>query len=412
GDGNDGTPSADYVGMAKAYREHLIETGVLTEMPETSADIPIRLDFIMSDSENGVILTRQVTVTTTDDVREILNDVMADGITNISSGLIGWQKKGESLTRPDKDTYSGKTGTKAEFRKLITEFAGKGIDISQARETTTINSVMTSYYRTAVKAVSNWYVSVDKRWLLQESAPVAIFGFATPEKTADWTAAFARNVEGYSGSVTLSGITNVLNSNWSRSGCETTLTETIRLYADTLAGITVKLNLENPNQYLWKYTDRFLQMPVGNSWYIYESDSVPFLQMVLRGTMEMYAPYANFSFYTQDCILRMIDYNISPAFILSKEASWNLADTLSSHLYSTEYELYRELVRSIYTQINEVLTQVQGFDWTGREAVRDGVIVNSYRRGDEERKIIINYTANDIELDGVTVPAQRAVAVR
>ena len=412
GDGNDGTPSADYVGMAKAYREHLIETGVLTELPETSADIPIRLDFIMSDSENGVILTRQVTVTTTDDVREILNDVMADGITNISSGLIGWQKKGESLTRPDKDTYSGKTGTKAEFRKLITEFAGKGIDISQARETTTINSVMTSYYRTAVKAVSNWYVSVDKRWLLQESAPVAIFGFATPEKTADWTAAFARNVEGYSDSVTLSGITNVLNSNWSRSGCETTLTETIRLYADTLAGITVKLNLENPNQYLWKYTDRFLQMPVGNSWYIYESDSVPFLQMVLRGTMEMYAPYANFSFYTQDCILRMIDYNISPAFILSKEASWNLADTLSSHLYSTEYELYRELVRSIYTQINEALAEVQGFDWTGREAVRDGVIVNSYRRGDEERKIIINYTANDIELDGVTVPAQRAVAVR
>ena len=44
--------------------------------------------------------------------------------------------------------------------------------------------------------------------------------------------------------------------------------------------------------------------------------------------------------------------------------------------------------------------------------MRDGVIVNRYLRGDEERKIIINYTANDIELDGVTVPAQRAVAVR
>ena len=108
----------------------------------------------------------------------------------------------------------------------------------------------------------------------------------------------------------------------------------------------------------------------------------------------------------------MIDYNVSPTFILSKEASWNLTDTLSSHLYSTEYELYRDLVRSIYTQINEALSEVQGFDWTGREVVCDGVIVNSYRRGEEVRKIIINYTENDIELDGVFVPAQRAVAVR
>ena len=122
GDGSDGMPSADYVGMAKAYREHLIETGVLTEMPAASGDIPIRLDFIMSDAENGVILTQQVTVTTTDDVREILNNVRADGISNINCGLIGWQKKGEGLTRPDKDTYSGKTGSKKEFRKLIEEF--------------------------------------------------------------------------------------------------------------------------------------------------------------------------------------------------------------------------------------------------------------------------------------------------
>ena len=41
--------------------------------------------------------------------------------------------------------------------------------------------------------------------------------------------------------------------------------------------------------------------------------------MVLRGTMEVYGPYSNFSFYTQEDILRMIDYNVSPAFILSKQ---------------------------------------------------------------------------------------------
>ena len=166
--------------------------------------------------------------------------------------------------------------------------------------------------------------------------------------------------------------------NSSRSGAETTLTETVRLYADALESIPLKINLERPNQYLWRYTDKFLQAPAGNSWYIFESDSVPFLQMVLHGTMEMYAPYANFSFYTRASVLRMIDYHIYPAFILSKEASWNLADSFSANLYSTEYSLYRDLIRSIYAEVNEILGRVQGCEWTGREVIRTGVVVNRY----------------------------------
>ena len=131
---------------------------------------------------------------------------------------------------------------------------------------------------------------------------------------------------------------------------------------------------------LWKYTDRYLQMNVGNSQYIYETDAVPFLQMVLCGTMEMYAPYANFSFYTQDCILRMIDYNVCPSFILSKDPSWNLADTYSANLYSTEFALYEDKITDIYGQIN----------------------------GSQTRCVVINYTESSIVCRGITVPALSA----
>ena len=231
-------------------------------------------------------------------------------------------------------------------------------------------------------------------------------------KTAEWTRAFARNAADHSQAVTLSGISNVLNSHWSRSGVETTLPETIQMYQDVLESIPLKLNLERPNQYLWRYTDKFLQMPVGNSWYIYESDSVPFLQMVLRGTMEMYAPYANFSFYTQDCVLRMIDYNISPAFILSKEASWNLADSFSANLYSTEYSLYKDLIQSIYAQVNGALSQVQGYEWIDRQIVQTGVVENRYRKDSETARIIINYTDHTVAVSGASIPAQSAAVMR
>lgn len=410
GDGSGSTPAANYAGMALEYRQHLLDTGELTLLETTQEQIPIRLDFIMADSESGIIGTNQVVVTTAEDVRDILDQVAESGITNVNSGLIGWQRKGETLSKPYKFSFSASIGTKGDFQDLMRDFAERGIDISFSRDVLTVNKEMTSYYNTAIKCVSNWYASIYKAWILPENLPTTTFSYATPVKAAQWVNKLADGVSDYSESLTISGMTNVLTSNHSRSGVVTSLPESIALYREALEGISeeLTLNLDNPNQYLWKYTDRYLQMPVGNSQYIYETDAVPFLQMVLCGTMEMYAPYANFSFYTQDCILRMIDYNVSPSFILSKDPSWNLADTYSANLYSTEFSLYEDKIADTYGQINGALSQVQGYDWVAREVVENGVVVNTYVSGSQTRYVVINYTDNAVTCQGITVPALTA----
>lgn len=410
GDGTGATQAANYAGMALTYRQHLLDTGVLHQTQSAGEDIPIRLDFIMADSESGIIGTNQVVVTTAGDVLEILNQVHDSGITNVSSGLIGWQRRGESLSKPAGFRFSGKIGTKGEFRDMMQQLAARGIDVSFSRDVLTINKEMMNYYNNAVKCASNWYVAIHQAWILPENLPTTNFSYATPEKAVQWLNKLADNSAGFSDSLTVSGMTNILTSNYSRSGVETTLQEAIALYQQTMEEISQDrvLNLERPNQYLWQYTDRFLQMPVGNSQYIYETDAVPFLQMVLCGTMEMYAPYANFSFYTQDCILRMIDYNVCPSFILSKEPSWNLADSYSANMYSTEFALYEEKIQNIYGQVNNILRQVQGFRWTGREVIENGVVVNTYVKGNETRYVVINYTGNDVAVRGITVPALTA----
>lgn len=413
GDGTDGSPAADYTGMARAYRQYLIDEGELTPLESVAAEIPLRLDFIMADAESSIIGTKQVSVTTAEDVREILGRVIDSGITNVNSGLIGWQKKGESLTKPYKMTFSAETGNKAAFKKLIAEFGEKGVDISLSRDPITINKEMTGYYNTAVKCVSNWYLSIEKEAILPENVITDLFSYATPEKTSEWIRLLSEKTSGMMQSLTLTEMPHVLTSNWSRSGVQTSLTEAIGLYRNTLEtiGAEKKLNLENPNSYLWKYTDRYLQIPVGSSQYIFETDAVPFLEMVLYGTMELYAPYANFSFYTQDSILRMIDYNISPSFILSKKPSWNLSDTFSANLYSTEFSLYEELIEEVYGKINSVLSQVQGYDWILREVPENGVVINTYRKDEVKKAVIINYTANEVSYKGTTVAPESAVVV-
>ncbi len=413
GDGSGSTPAADYVGMALAYRQHLMEEGVLSEqLKGNGEEIPIRLDFMMSDAKSSVVGMENVVSTTIDDVTEILTDVMKHGIININAGLWGWQKKGESVAKPYTRKYSSRIGTKKEFKELIASFGEQGVDISYGNDYVTINKEMMNYYGNAVAHVNSWYAYQDKSVLLPTTAPVSQFGYAKPAKSAEWIKKQYQGQKETVTSMTVKGIGSVLTGDYANAG-HTTVSDAIALYQDTLQELgDVKLNLTNPGMYLWKYTDRYLQAPVGHSQYIFETDAVPFLQIVLNGTMEVYAPYANFSFYTQADILKMIDYNLFPSFVLTKEPSYLLADTVSADLYSTEYTLYRELIGTVYREVNEVLSQVSGYEWTNRIVEKDGVIVNVYTKGTEEKKVIINYTQDTQTIDGVKVDALSAVAVQ
>jgi len=414
GDGSGSTEAANYVGMARAYRKHLIENGVLdADGNNQNGDIPIRLDFIMSDTKSSVVGMENVVVTTTEDVEEILNDVVASGISNINSGLSGWQKKGASFSKPYTQKFSGEIGKKGDFEKLFTGFADQGIDISYAQDYVTINETMLNYYKTAVRHVNSWYAFVNKGALLMDTVPDQYFGYAIPTKSADWLKRQYEKMKEYSSSMTVQGIGSLLAGTYSNSGEKYSVSEATDLYQETMGSMKdeVLLNIETPGKYLWQYTDRYLQAPVGNSQYIFETDAVPFLQLVLNGTMEVYAPYANFSFYTQRDILKMIDYNLYPSFILSKQPSYELMDTVSSDLYSTEYSLYAELIQELYGKINQIQSKVAGYEWTNRRVLEDGVILNTYEKGGSVKKVIVNYTADTVSYEGHTVEAQSALVI-
>ena len=414
GDGSDGTPSADYVGMAQAYRQHLIDNKTLTEITPEGDSIPIRIDFLNSDSKKGVFSTQQVSVTNTKDISEILNKLIKDGITNINSGLIGWQSGGQTLSKPNSTSFSSAVGKESDFKNLMSDFQKKNIDISFSREFTTINESMLSYYNNAAKHMNTQYLKVDKSGVLPKNVPVSEYGYATPKKTAQWMDDLYDDLGDLSKSFTIDGASNTLVSTYNSDGVDTTVSQAIKLYQTSIGNMKkkgTKINLVNPNKYLWKYTDRYLQSPVGTSQYVYETDTVPFLQMVLNGTMEVYAPYANFSFYSTTDQLRMIDYNIMPSFVLTKQPSYLLASTTSSDYYSTEFEQYEKLVTEIYKKVNDPLSQVIGYKWTSRKVLDNGVIANIYEKDGNKKTIIINYTDEKVSVSGTDVEKKSAAVI-
>jgi hypothetical protein len=184
----------------------------------------------------------------------------------------------------------------------------------------------------------------------------------------------------------------------------TSRTEAVSMFRDALANLSADqlINAANPNGFLFQYVDRYLQMDIYTTQYLIETDTVPFLQILLQGTMELYAIYSNFSFYTQQDILRMIDYNIYPSFVLTEKPAYVLTDTNSSEYYSTEYTLYKDLIQAIYFQVNEALSPVIGARWLNREVVSLGVIRNTY---DDGTVILINYTDHDVTVGTTPVEA-------
>ncbi|MGL4373163.1 MAG: DUF5696 domain-containing protein, partial [Turicibacter sp.] len=159
----------------------------------------------------------------------------------------------------------------------------------------------------------------------------------------------------------------------------------------------VKVNAVKPNAYLLQATDRYLQAPVFSSQYLIETDTVPFLQIVLSNTMEVYAPYSNFSFTSDTDVLRMIDYNVFPSFVVTEQPSHYLSNTNSSNYYSTEYDSYKEIIVSVYDSVNSALGAVKNTEWQSREVIQPGVVMNTYKNG---VKIIINYSENNVTVDG------------
>ena len=394
GDGSTGF-SADYVGMALSYREYLINNGLLHELNSTSTEIPIRLDFLMSDSEKTITGFRNQVTTEPSGVDNILSSVMELGITNINSGLLGWNDGGITLGSPAETDFARDIGKESEFEDLIKKYYEQGIDISFSQDYLSINEEMMTLRRNASQHSSTWYSRLETF-----SDPISMFYYARPVKSVEWLIDQTNdfNKLGVS-SYTIGGITNHLISD---KTTDMSREEAKEVIIDGFSSLDPDklVNAYEPNMFLWQYTDRYIHTPVYGTQFLIETDTVPFLQLVLSNTMEMYAPYSNFSFYTDSDILRMIDYNIYPSFVLTQEPAYLLTETNARYFYSTEYNLYEDLIEKIYYEVNDALSSVIGVNWIDRTVAENGVIVNEYENG---TIIIINYTDEVISYNGTSV---------
>lgn len=387
---------ADYSGMAVGYREYLLENGAM-EAKDTAYNT--RVDFLGTDREEFLMGTKAVVMTTTDNISEMYGELQDAGVDSLLTVYKGWQKGGLYNVPINKYKADSKIGGTSALTELIQDSAEQNYNIYLYNDALEINSSTNATTFNAVK-------KVNKRTLEEKSYEQVyrLFYYLMPGKTEETLQKFA---ESYTkkgvNNLAVSGISNTLFS-YSSKGSFYTRYDTAEDYANVLAAVDENTNLilEQPFAYLWKNTDAFLDMPLGSSDYMYVDEEVPFLSMVLKGSLPMYSDYVNFEANKTEFFLQMVEAGVYPSFYLTYENSSALIYTNSSDLYSTEYTTYKDTIIDYDTKLREVAALVEGAYIVDHEKMDNGVTKVTYDNG---VAVYVNYSQSKATVDGYEVEA-------
>lgn len=387
---------ASYNGMARKYRSILEQEGVLKKQEVSENDIPLRIETVAAEIKSGFLFNGTRTLTTLDQAQDIYKSLNDSGINNISFVLSGWQKGGLNGNRYGTTSVERSVGSSAGLRSLaeyVTEHGGRfslginpiHINKSQGRISYLVDT-------TASKELANYYRQ-NTSVMFQETYVIS------PRIAASTLKNISDTLKEYDFS--LDGIGKELPSDYSQKQ-SISRTDSKALIVETLSGIgdNRKVSVASPNAYLWKTASEITAIPMMNSQFTMETDSVPFLQMVLKGYINYYAPYANEGFYRQNCILRTIEYGAYPSFLVMGAKNSELMDTPLVDRFSLCFDDWSETIVSTYQKINKALNATDGASIQEHRVITAGVVRVRYDNG---ISIYINYNSDAASVDGVTV---------
>lgn len=385
---------ANYSGLANQYRDYLLEQNLVTVQ---DTNYKTRVDFLGTDREEWLITTKAVTMTTTEQVKTIYQELKDGGVESLLTVYKGWQSGGlynVPITKYKADRHIGGTGS---LTKLIKDSAQDGYDLYLYSDGLRVNPSETSTLYQVVK-------KINKRTLTESvySKVYQTFMYIMPNKANN---NLKKLIQSYTkdgvSNMALSGISNTLFSYsykgnyYSRYDCADSYLNTVSTLNDA-----ANLILEQPFAYLWNDTKAFLDMPLGSSKYMYVDEEIPFLSMVLKGILPMYSDYVNFEANKAEFMLQMIEAGVYPSFYLTYEDSSELIYTNSSDLYSTKYDTYKDLI----VEYDQIFSELSGL-------TKDSYIIAHEKPQNLTTKvtydngvvIYINYNKTPVTIDGVLV---------
>ena len=411
------TYDTSWFGMAVAYRDYLYAKGVLTQLSSNSltSDIPLYIETFGAVETTKKILSVPVDVmeslTTFEEVYEMYDYLSGKGIKNINFKLTGYANGGMYYTVPGNLKFERVVGGNDGFQELLDKAAAiNGSDDKDAHlgifpdfdfvyqvDDTIFNKYDKFYH--AAKTIDDRYATRREYSATQQKyinyyeivISPAYFDLLYEDLAGNYVEKYD-NVTG----ISVSTLGQWLHSDFDEDepyNREDSKEFTIEAFQhlDSTYG---EVMTAGGNAYVWKYVDHMLDVSLDSSRYVFSSNAVPFIGVVLHGSVSFAGEPLNMEGDLQYALLKAIENGASPYFILSMDNTQILKEyTDLSQYYSIRYDIWKEDIADIYHTLNGVLSDVQDKYIVGHEFLTGNRIPDS----DELEADLLNEYLKDLE---------------
>jgi len=205
------------------------------------------------------------------------------------------------------------------------------------------------------------------------------------------------------GRVAFGGLGTLLYGDYNERG-GTNLNQSVALITDVLAFAAgyADVLLDGVNVYALPYVSRLMNVPVSSSGFFIQSDSIPFLPMVLHGYVPFSATPLNLGQDIHTHFLRAVEAGADLQFTLAVRNLERLKETQFPNFYSVGADAWQDRIIEFNRLMQETFAGLRDRTITDHRILGPGLRMTEF--GGEVR-IFVNYTNQDAEVYGVTVPA-------
>ncbi len=406
-DGDD----SDYVGIARAYRDHLLETVGVTARPLAGAPI-LHAEMIgaydRTDFFLGIPHYPMHSMTTFEEAQAMVDILKAEGIEHIDIIYTGALNGGLSASIADRADFERVLGGEKAFIELVEAMRAQDVGVYP-----NVSLMVASDYRRPFDRFRYTASRIKGAHSLHfhYHYPTRLPYSETPYDFRDddyvisprfYAPIMERFIDDYPhDAIAFTRLGGRLGGDYDRSAL-VYRQDAIALQQDVLASAPYTTMLTNPYGYALPYADRLIDIPIETTLYAIVDYQIPLLQLVFAGLFDYSTPSLNLSHERsmEYKFLKILETGSHLKYTLSYARSRDLIDTHYNHYMSIQYENWLESMRAQIRELDEI--GLHEGHLVGHERIRSGVYRVEYSHG---LKILINYTLSDTDVDGIHVPA-------
>lgn len=422
--------NANYVGMAAAYREHLVKTGGLEKIQDKNENAVLYIeafgDLDVTQRVFGVPVEVKMPLTTFEQAQSMLEELHGLGMTNLVLRYKGWMNGGMISTAPTELDVESELGGEDDLEALKKYADSKGIKI--------FPDMNFSYVETQSMfdgfSGDDTVKSIDGRTAMLKTYDPASQTYHNRGSILISSRVIERYFENVledylemdMDAISLGTLGSLLNSDHNsdnplnREDAKENVVSFLKMVSENNLSVMV----EKGNAYTLGYADHVLNLALDSSNNTKTGESVPFMGMVLHGYVNFAGEAINLAGDYRYNLLKTIENGADVYFVVSYDNTAELKNSKFNSYYSVDYNTWMgrvtdgseaegdistlNTIEAVYKRLNDALKRVKNATMVNHEFV-DGIAKLVRVTYDNGVVFLLNYTDSEVEMDGVKVPA-------